>query len=69
VRGELGSSPRILLWTTQNRPILPQPGRWGSGIFWGSGMSGVFAGESGVMGEKTPLPKTLVLQGKVALVA
>jgi hypothetical protein len=23
VRGELGSSPRILLWTTQNRPILP----------------------------------------------
>ena len=31
--------------------------------------SGVFAGESGVMGEKTPLPKTLVLQGKVALVA
>ena len=32
-------------------------------------VSGVFAGESGVLGEKTPLPKTLVLQGKVALVA
>ena len=48
VRGELGSSPRILLWTTQNRPILPQFPDWGSGIFWGSGMSGVFFWGSGV---------------------
>ena len=48
VRGELGSSPRILLWTTQNRPTLPQRPGWGSGIFWGSGMSGVFFWGSGV---------------------
>jgi hypothetical protein len=30
VRGELGSSPRILLWTTQNRPTLPRFPGWGS---------------------------------------
>ena len=35
VRGELGSSPRILLWTTQNRPTLPQFPDWGSGVFLG----------------------------------
>ena len=35
VRGELGSSPRILLWTNQNRPILPQFPGWGSGVFLG----------------------------------
>jgi len=35
VRGELGSSPRILLWTKQNRPILPQRPGWGSGVFLG----------------------------------
>jgi len=38
----------------------------GVAFFWGSGVS---AGESGVMGDKTPLPKTLVPYGFVALVA